>query len=258
MGRGVDRWFLIVATLLAAFGGVAGMLSLRHDHRSRWTLLLMAAAFLAQLGFLFIRGEARSACPLVGTGEILVFLAWSLTLFYLVVGPAYRISLLGVFSAPVVVVFQLVALIPGMLDVEPQAVPSTDGWREIHAAMSVLGYGALALSSVAGVMFLVLDRQLKEQHLDSGLFRNLPPVRELLVSMQRLLWLGMSMLTVGVVAGFMMRRTDDANHLIAAVAVWLGYLVLIVIKQTRGMTGRRFSTAVVLLFVISLSVFAFI
>ena len=160
MGRGVDRWFLIVATLLAAIGGVTGMVSLRHDHRSRWTFAWMAAAFAAQLGFLWLRGEARGACPLIGTGEILVFLAWSLTLFYLAVGPTYRISLLGVFSAPVVVVFQAVALIPGMLVAEPERVLSTDAWRETHAAMSVLGYGALALASVAGVMFLVLDRQL--------------------------------------------------------------------------------------------------
>ena len=185
-------------------------------------------------------------------------LAWSLTVFYLAVGPTYRISLLGVFSAPVVVVFQAVALIPGMLAKDPERVLSTDAWRETHAAMSVLGYGALALASVAGVMFLVLDRQLKDHHLNSGLFRSLPPVRELLVSMQRLLWLGMAMLTIGVVAGFMMGRTGDANHLIAAVLVWLAYVALIIVKQVRGMTGRRFSMAVVLLFVVSLSVFGFI
>lgn len=218
----------------------------------------MAAAFLAQLGFLLIRGEARAACPLIGTGEILVFLAWSLTLFYLVVGPTYRLSLLGVFSAPVVVVFQAVALIPGMLDPNPQAVVSSGPWGETHSAMSVLGYGALALAAVAGVMFLVLDRQLKEHHLNSGLFRNLPPVRELLISMQRLLWIGMAMLTVGVVAGIMMPHAGGRAHLIAAILVWFAYFVLIVIKQARGLTGRRFSTAVVLLFVVSLSVFALI
>jgi ABC-type uncharacterized transport system permease subunit len=254
----MDRWFLIIATLLAAIGGVTGMVSLRHFHRSRWTLPWMAAAFLAQIGFLWLRGQAREACPLVGTGEILVFLAWSLTLFYLAVGPTYRLSLLGVFSAPVVVVFQAVALIPGMLGGDPQPVQATDAWRETHSAMSVLGYGALALAAVAGVMFLVLDRQLKDHHLTSGLFRNLPPVRELLTSMQRLLWLGMGMLTVGVVAGFAMARTGGTGHLVAAVLVWLAYLVLLVIKQSRGMTGRRFSLAVVILFVVSLSVFAFV
>jgi ABC-type uncharacterized transport system permease subunit len=194
----------------------------------------------------------------VGIGEILVFLAWSLTMFYLAVGPTYRISLLGVFSAPVVVLFQIVALVPGMLEASPGRVMETDPWRETHAAMSVLGYGALALAAVAGVMFLVLDRQLKEQHLSSGLFRNLPPVRELLVSMQRLLWIGLAMLTVGVVAGFAMPRSGGNAHLVVATVVWVAYTVLVVVKQFRGMTGRRFSLAAVLLFVVSLSVFAFV
>jgi ABC-type uncharacterized transport system permease subunit len=125
--------------------------------------------------------------------------------------------------------------------------------------MSVLAYGALALAAVAGVMFLVLDKQLKEHHLKSGLFRNLPPVRELLVSLERLLWLGMLLLTVGVVAGVLMPLGKDAMaHLIAAVGVWLGYVVLMVTKRVRGITGRRFALGAVALFVLSLGVFAFV
>lgn len=254
----MDRWFLIAATALAAVGGVTGMISVHRGARSRWTVIWMIAAFAAQLGFLSIRGEARGACPLVGLGEILAFLAWSLTFFYLAVGPAYRISLLGVFTAPVVVVFQTVALLPGLLVAVPEKIPSTDAWRETHAAMSVLSYGALALAAVAGVMFLVLDKQLKDHHLQSGLFRNLPPVRELLKSLVRLLWLGVALLSIGVFAGFMMPRNGGTAHLIAAVAVWLGYAALLSIRQVRGLTGRRTATVAVILFVLSLSVFALV
>jgi ABC-type uncharacterized transport system permease subunit len=254
----VDRWFLIAATALAAVGGASGMWSVHRGQRSRWTVVWMIAAFAAQLGFLSIRGEARGACPLVGLGEILAFLAWSLTFFYLAVGPAYRISLLGVFTAPVVVVFQAIALVPGMLMANPPRVPGTDAWRETHAAMSVLSYGALALAAVAGVMFLVLDKQLKDHHLQSGLFRNLPPVRELLKSMVRLLWLGVALLSIGVFAGFMMPRQGGTAHLIAASAVWIGYAVLLSIRQVRGLTGRRTATVAVVLFVVSLSVFALV
>ncbi len=258
MGRGVHLGYLLISTLLAAIGGAVGMRALRHGHRSRATVLWMAGAFLGQIGFLAIRGEMRGACPLMDTGEVLVFLAWSLTLIYLFVGPTYRLSLLGVFSAPVVVVFQGIALVPGVLDPNPERVLSTDAWRETHAAMSVLGYGALALAAVSSVMFLVLDRQLKEHHLGSGLFRNLPPVRELLVSGRRLLWLGWAMLTVGVVAGFLMKSEGAAAHLAAAVVVWVAYALLVGVAQFRGLTGRRFSLLTVLLFLVSLSVFAFV
>ncbi len=256
---GMDRWFLIAATLLAAVGGAWGMISVHQGKRSHWTVIWMIGVFLCQLGFLAVRGQMRAACPLMDRGEILSFLAWSLTLFYLLVGPAYRISLLGVFTAPVVVLFQAVALIPGTLVVNPPKQAGGNAWHETHSAMSVLAYGALALAAVAGVMFLVLDRQLKEHHLKSGLFRNLPPVRELLISLERLLWLGGILLTIGIMAGFLMPRTEAAwGHLIAAIAVWAGYALLLGVKQVRGLTGRRLSLSAVVLFVLSLVVFAFV
>jgi ABC-type uncharacterized transport system permease subunit len=219
----------------------------------------MALAFVLQTGFLMNRGEARGACPLADNGEILAYLAWSLTLFYLLIGPAYRISLLGVFTAPVVFIFQAIALAPGMLDATPLKVPGGNPWHETHTATSVLAYGALALAAIAGVMFLVLDHQLKEHHLKSGLFRNLPPARELLVSLKRLLRLGSILLTLGIIAGFMMPRSPSATgHLVAALIVWAGYAMLLWIQSTRGLTGRRISLLAIALFLLSLGVFAFV
>lgn len=255
----MDRWFLVAATLLAALGGAWGMMSVHRGHRSRLTVFWILATFICQIGFLSIRGQMRGACPLLDRGEILAYLSWSLTLFYLLIGPAYRISLLGVFTAPVVALFQAIVLTPGTLTVNPVRTGVVNGWHETHSAMSVLAYGALALGAVAGVMFLVLDRQLKEHHLRSGLFRNLPPVRELLISLERLLWLGTALLTIGILAGLFMPRLQEAwAHFIAAVAVWLGYAVLLGVKKSRGMTGRRFSLSAVLLFLLSLLVFAFV
>jgi ABC-type uncharacterized transport system permease subunit len=255
---GMERWMLLAATLLAAAGGVWGIVSVRHGDRNRWTVVWMIGAFAFQLAFLSVRGEARGACPLGDWGERLVYLAWSLTLFYILVGPAYRISLLGVFTAPVVVLFQAAALIPGVLSANPQRALNTTAWGETHAATSVLGYGAFALAAVAGIMFLVLDRQLKEHHLAGGLFKHLPPVRELLISVERLLWLGLGLLTVGIVAGFLMPNKGLNGHFIAALAVWVAYAMLLAMKRVRGLTGRRISSTAVVLFVMSLLVFAFV
>ncbi len=257
---GMDRWFLVAATLLAAVAGVRGLLVLSHGHKSSWTVWWMVGVMLCQLGYLGIRGEMRGACPLRSIAEISVFLAWSLTLFFLLVGPVYRISLLGVFTAPVVVIFQGFALLPGKLDPTPVYVSETTFWGETHGAMSVLAYGALALAAVAGVMFLVLDRQLKDHHLKSGLFRFLPPVRELLVSLERLLWLGMVLLSIGLIAGIMMpHETEGAwKHVFIATGVWGAYVALMIVKRVRGITGRRFALGAVSLFILSLGVFAFV
>jgi ABC-type uncharacterized transport system permease subunit len=255
----MDRWLLLSATLLALIGGARGMLAVHQGRRSHSTLLWMIAAIACQIAFLAIRGELRCVCPLKDWGERLAFLSWALTLFYLLVGPAYRISLLGVFTAPVVVLLQSIALLPGVLQANPEKFPDGNLWHEMHSATSVLAYGALALAAIAGVMFLVLDHQLKEHHLKSGLFRNLPPVRELLVSLERLLWLGGGLLSLGILAGFLMPHDKHATaHLFAALSIWTSYGVLIGVKSARGLTGRRLSILTVSLFILSIGVFAFV
>ena len=257
-GRVMEKWMLLISTLLALGGAIWGGVSVHRGSRTMWTLALMAGAFLAQLLFMEHRGQVRGACPLRDMGEILVFLAWSLTGFYLLVGRPYRLSLVGLFTAPVVVVFQIIALSPGVMEVAPQRSLGVDAWREAHSAVSVLAYGAFALAAVTGVMFLVLDHQLKEHHLQSGLFRNLPPARELLAAVRRLLLIGFILLTVGIIAGLLMSHRGGWSHLITAVAVWLFYGLLLVVQLTWGMTGRRLSLAAVVLFLLSLGVFALV
>jgi ABC-type uncharacterized transport system permease subunit len=249
-----------VATVLAAIAGGCGLQALRRGRRSRAVVIWLAAALLFQFGFLSVRGELRGACPLGDPGEVLAFLAWSLVLFYLMIGSAYRWSPMGIFTAPLVVVIQGVALLPGMLEAEPARLEGGSAWSEAHAAISVLSYGALALAAVIGVMFLVLDRQLKEHHLQSGWFRVLPPVRTLLVAMVRLLRVGVLLLTVGIGCGVMAALSGIEGPKGAPDrwrwCAWAAYLAILLVQHFRGIGGRRLAILAVLMFVLSLSVFA--
>jgi len=221
----------------------------------------MVAVLVCQFVFLSLRGGMRGACPLRDLGEVLAFLAWSLTLFYLIIGRAYRWSPTGVFTAPLVVVFQSVALAPGVLEPKPERAVVAVPWMEGHAAMSVLSYGALGAAAVTAAMFLVLDRKLKGKRLVSGWFRALPPVRELLVALVRLLRLGVLLLSVGIGCGVMVALTGgvhEPGHLVAAVLAWVGYLLLLVLQHFRGLSGRRLAQVSVAWFVVSLMVFAFL
>ena len=141
-----ERWLLALATGFAAYAAFNAWRSLTTGVRSRFTLPLLGITFVIQLMALGLRGEMRGGCPLSDTGEILAYLSWSLVLFYLLVGPAYRLSLLGLFTAPVVVIFHLIALIPGVMKPQPEHVDSTEAWLEAHAALSVLSFGSLALA----------------------------------------------------------------------------------------------------------------
>lgn len=250
--------FLLLAASLAGLAGYLGMRAVQHGQRSRWTVGWMLLSFAAQCAVLGARGELRGQCPLGDTGEILVFLAWSMTIFYLVIGSTYRLSLLGVFSAPVVSMMLFTAAIPGMMEVSPEHALHVDPWNESHAALSVLAYGALGLAAVAGVMFMVLNDKLKHHEMKSGLFLKLPPLSSITASMVRLTGVGTMVLTGGVFCGLLMphKSATGWSHLWVAVAVWVSYTVLLTVWQVRGMTSSRMAMCVVVLFIASLAVFA--
>ena len=52
-------------------------------------------------------------CPIRGASEVLFFLSWSINLFYLMLGRAYRISVLGIFTAPAIAVLTVFSLLIG-------------------------------------------------------------------------------------------------------------------------------------------------
>jgi len=255
----MEKWILILAAMLAAVAAVQGAEYVRRGVRSRWTFTWMLFSFIAQMVVLIERSQLRGSCPLGDTGEILIFAAWSLTLFYMVVGSMYRLSLLGVFTAPLVCFLLLLSLIPGMLEVVVVSAENVDAWREAHAAFSILAYGGLGLAAVAGVMFLVLNRQLKGSHMEKlgkGLFKNLPPVRELVFIVRRFLWFGFCLLTLGLISALIMEKGGElGKHLIVALGQWVAYAGLILLDWKRGMPPRKLALVSVGLFVCSLLIF---
>jgi len=67
-----------------------------------------------------------------------------------------------------------------------------NGWLELHAAISMVAYGAFALAGVAGVMYLAQERQLKTHHIRS-IFYHMPPIRDLAVANGRLILTGFAL-----------------------------------------------------------------
>ena len=78
---------------------------------SRLNFFAILTGFLCQTAFLYLRGQTVGRCPLTSLFEVLIFLSWSTVLFYLLIGPAYRLSLLGAFTSPLAFLFQVGALL---------------------------------------------------------------------------------------------------------------------------------------------------
>src|SRR5207245_453328 len=172
-----------------------------------------------------VRGHELGRCPLTNLFEVFIFLAWSVAAIYLLVGPAYRLSLMGAFTAPLVVLLQGFALLAPIDIRHPVKVPAAP-WLEFHASISLVAYGAFALACIAGVMYLVQERQLKTHRLHS-IFYHLPPLTDLFAAITRLLWWGFALYTLGLGSGFFVGEPLPWMQITCEIGVWVVYGVVV-------------------------------
>lgn len=247
----MERYWLVAASLcfLLSFGHTLYALGAGNFRPARFNVVAMILGFLCTSTFLGLRGQEIGACPITNLFEVLIFLSWSIVLIYLLVGPAYRISLMGAFTSPLVLALLLLAL------TVPADMPSTrishDPWVESHAALSIVAYGAFGLGCIAGVMYLVQERQLKSRTA-SELLYNLPPITDLSAVNARLLFVGFLLLTlafgVGIAAGLPVDNAKSAT----SIGIWAFYGIVLLMRRVGKMAPHRIATFSVGIFLLAL------
>jgi ABC-type uncharacterized transport system permease subunit len=248
----MDRLLLIAAALcfLASFGYTLYALRAGRLTPGRVNFFAILTGFAFQTAFLYLRGKAEGSCPLNSLYDVLIFQSWSLVLTYLIVGPAYRLSLLGAFSAPIALMLIFVALVaPINRDVVSR--PGINPWVETHAALSIIAYGAFGLSSVAGIMYLLQERQLKSQKASSLLY-NLPPINDLAAAIGRLMGFGLILLTISFAAGFISQMPVNTVKFWTSVAIWVAYGAMVLMNRIHSLAPRRLAELSIIVFAIAL------
>jgi HemX protein len=235
----MDRGLLIISTICFLAAVVRTGVALRAGvfRPGRFNFLAIGLGFLFQTAFLSIRGHALGRCPLTNLFEVFIFVAWSVALIYMLIGPAYRLSLIGAFTAPLEVLLQGFALIAPIDVRHPVKLPANPS-LEFHASVSLVAYGAFALACIAGVMYLVQERQLKTHHLRS-IFYHLPPLTDLFAAITRLLWWGFGLYTLGIVSGFFTGHPLPRVQVVAAIGVWLLYATILQGRHLRWLAPKR-------------------
>jgi ABC-type transport system involved in cytochrome c biogenesis permease subunit len=217
----------------------------RHDHIN---YLLLLAAFCFHTTAMFLRGFRLNHCPVTNLYEATTFAAWSLVAVYLVLGLWPRLRFLGAFASPVLFGIGIFALMPS-LDVPPHTVTPAGAsvWTSVHAALLSLAYGAFGLSSVAAVMYLTQEHNLKLHKLQA-IFSLLPPIQRLESVVGRLLVSGFILLTAGLALGALVlaqmphpQAYRGSPKIVWSAVVWLLYLSLIVMRWKFAQGGRRFA-----------------
>jgi ABC-type uncharacterized transport system permease subunit len=248
----MDRLLLIAAAgcFLTSFSYTLYALRTGRVRPGQVNFVAILIGFVFQTAFLYLRGRAEGSCPLNSLFDVLIFQSWSLVLTYLIVGPTYRLSLLGAFSAPIALLLILVALL-APISQEVVRRPGINPWVEAHAALSIIAYGAFGLSSVAGLMYLLQERQLKSQKASSLLY-NLPPINDLAAAIGRLMGFGLVLLTVSFAAGFISQMPVNTVKFWASAAIWLAYGTMVLMNRVHSLAPRRLAELSIVVFAVAL------
>ena len=257
-----DRNFFLLAVVVYGISMVYSVFlwrkGFRQDNRITYVLLLVAFGFHTMA--LVLRGYRIQQCPVTNLYEATTFFTWSIVAVYLVVGLWARLRFLGAFASPVLFGIGIFALMPG-LDVSAGKSAGPSVWTSLHAALMSLSYGAFGLSSVAALMYLTQEHNLKFRKVQA-IFSLLPPIQKLEAVVGRVLLAGFILLTLGLGIGAydLAQRSSSQPYsvdpkILWSVVVWLVYLSLLVMRWKFAQGGRRFAIGAIGTFVFVLLTF---
>ena len=233
---GLLNGLLPVGYLLALLGYLAVFV----QPESRWGRVVTTGTWVlvsVHAAYLVLSGLVYGHIPLANTWESLTFIAFAVALVYLILEWQMQDRATGAFPIAGALFLQILstafithtAEVPGIL---------RSPMFGIHVTTAILGYVALAVSAIYGILYLIQYRQLKRKQVGL-LFERLPNLETLSRLNARSLALGWLGLTVAIVAGSVWALTLDRSgqldvHLLSdpkfllTVALWLVYGVCLV------------------------------
>jgi ABC-type uncharacterized transport system permease subunit len=257
-----DRILFAVAVALYAAATVFAVLIWRRGFRRDNHALygLMMAGLVLHTMAMFRRGFSLERCPISNLFEATMFVGWTISAAYLVLGGFSRLRFLGAFAAPVLTILGVFALMPALDHHRGPHPDFSSSWGPVHAALVLLAYGTFGLASLASGMYLRQEHNLRFDKM-SALLALLPPITRLETAAIRLLWAGLILLSAGLVTGSLYIHQRHGSwfipdpFVIYSVLTWAVYVGLLIGAWRFRQGGRRLAWGAVLGFVVLMLTF---
>ena len=257
--------WLRVATILYAAASVTIFPAVLNssDRARRWCVHLGGMAFF----FHFVSAvemlvQAHRLFP-VGAREVQCLLGFAIAGLYFLAWWLYDAMSLGVFALPIT--FFLV-FVPS-LGVQGYAFPSQGvrtSWLVAHIVALLCAYAALGFSLLASLLYLALERRLKSKlknlkETGRSAADWLPPLDTLERLANAMLLFGFPCMTVGLILGAVLVQETSLGaayfldpKVLASFVMWGLYVLLIFLRWTAGLRGRKaaYFSGAVLIFMI--------
>jgi ABC-type uncharacterized transport system permease subunit len=248
----MDLLWLRVAAVLYAAAGVAVFPAVLYG-LPRWRNICVhvggIAVFFHFVSVVEMLAQAHRWMP-VGAREVESLLGLVVAVLFFLVWWLYDAISLGIFAFPAT--FFLV-FVPA-LGADRYTFPSEGvrtSWLIAHILALMISYAALSFSMLASVLYLVQERRIKSKPKGRkstwGLALDwLPPLDTLERIAHATLEFGFPCMTVGLVIGSVLAQETPLGaayfldpKIIAAFVSWVVYVVLLLVRRSAGLRGRK-------------------
>jgi ABC-type uncharacterized transport system permease subunit len=237
--------WLRVAAALYSLGLLHAILTLVRRREQIFRVAMGAFVLGSVFHFVSIieEGLVTNRCPITNIYETLSMCAFLIVIVYMFVQWRYKMNSLSVFIFPLVFVMVLVSTLGNPVSAWPSRVVR-DAWLTVHIVLVLLGIAALLFATVASVIYLFQERELKTKKPRAFYYR-LPALGTLDDLISKSMAIGFVLMTLAVVAGstwaFIELRTGWISQPKIAISffTWGIYLALVFLRTTAGWRGRK-------------------
>ncbi|MGA9115998.1 MAG: cytochrome c biogenesis protein CcsA [Bacteroidota bacterium] len=226
---------LVVFYGVSFFGGKPGP-------RTRGTLLV-AVTTGVHLLYLVLRTAEFDHPPITTVFELMTLLAFGIAVAYWYLEMRTGVQATGFFVLLLAFLFQAVSslCIRDLSSIPPVLRSRLLG---VHVASALLGYTAISLSAVHGLLYLLLYHQIKSTRWGL-IYRRLPNLETLEKLSHKAEAFGFLMLTLAIVVGlvWLPRAFESFSYgdpkLVGTLVIWLLYAGALLAKRRLGWRGRK-------------------
>ncbi|MFG6114476.1 c-type cytochrome biogenesis protein CcsB [Halobacillus sp. MO56] len=157
-------FFYLIATFF--FGGtIREKKTGNRGKASTIGISLTIAGFVTQLGYFFTRWVASQHAPVSNLFEFTTFFGMMLVMAFIIIYFIYRLDVIGLFALPIaLLIIAYASMFPR--EISPLVPSLKSHWLYIHVTTAAVGEAILAISFVAGLIFLIrqIDQTKKSKH----------------------------------------------------------------------------------------------
>ncbi len=203
---------------------------------ARWILLGAVVAHTVDIALLDIRGIH----PGTSVREMIGALGWLIAVGYLIAGLKYRLSVLGGFVVPAI----LVMLGAARLTPTGEELSGLTVLGRIHISLAMLGLALFALATALGTIYLLEERNLKNKKFDGILFRRGVALETLDTLLHRLILFGFPVFTLSMMLGAVWAAQRSVSwfsrpEYAVSMVTWVAFGGLLLGRVTTGWRGRK-------------------